>query len=423
MTPGTLSPRRPFFGWRVVGAAFLVAVLSWGSGFYGPPVFLYAIENARGWSVGLVSAAVTTHFLFGSVLVANLPAIHRRFGIPLVTAAGAVALSVGVFGWSLAVEPWQLFALTAVSGAGWGATSGAAINAMLAPWFHRRRPAALSLAYNGASVGGVVFQSLWIAAIGFWGFPGASLLIGVVTIVLVAAISIFFLTKTPASLGQAADGDAPSEANAVHKEIWRPLPGSPLWRNRRFLTLCAGTGICTFGQIGLIAHMVSIFVPALGAQGAGFCASAATASAIAGRTVVGALLPPDASRRAIVAANSGVQILGLVAFAWAGGENLYLIGAGVILFGFGIGNSTSLPPLIAQSDFARADVPRVVALNTAVSQACYAFAPAAFGLFRAHLEEQGPTAHQPVFFVVVAAVLALSALVYLVGRQKPDRPL
>ena len=423
MTLDTTSERRSFFGWRVVGAAFLVATLSWGSGFYGPSVFLYAIEETRGWSVGLVSAAVTAHFLFGSALVANLPALHRRFGLPLVTAVGAGCLSVGVFGWSLAAEPWQLFAVTAISGAGWGTTSGAAINGMIAPWFHRRRPAALSLAYNGASIGGVIFQSLWIAAIGFWGFPAASLLIGVGTIGLIAAVSILYFTKSPASVGQAPDGDAPSEANTIPPEIWRSLPGPSLWGNWRFLTLCVGTGICLFGQIGLLAHMISIYVPTLGAQWAGFCASAATASAISGRTLVAALLPPKASRRAVIAANSGVQIVGLIAFALAGGENLFLIGLGAIFFGFGIGNSTSLPPLIAQTDFTRADVPRVVALNTAVSQACYAFAPAAFGLFRTHLEEQGPTAHQPVFFLTVAAVLALSAIIFLIGRQKPDASL
>src|SRR5690606_14829407 len=29
-----------FFGWRVVWAAFTIAVLAWGIGFYGPSIFL-----------------------------------------------------------------------------------------------------------------------------------------------------------------------------------------------------------------------------------------------------------------------------------------------------------------------------------------------------------------------------------------------
>src|SRR5262245_21479217 len=73
--------RRIFHGWRVVGSAFVVAVFGWGVGFYGPPVFLSAVQSARGWPLALVSAAVTTHFLVGALTGANLPAIHRRLGL------------------------------------------------------------------------------------------------------------------------------------------------------------------------------------------------------------------------------------------------------------------------------------------------------------------------------------------------------
>ena len=49
---------------------------------------------------------------------------------------------------------------------------------------------------------------------------------------------------------------------------------------------------------------------------------------------------------------------------------------GVVLFGVGFGNATSLPPLIAQVEFVREDVPRVVGLIVGISQGGYAFAPA-----------------------------------------------
>jgi len=40
-----------FYGWTVVAAAFVVAVFGWGVGFYGPPIYLKAVSDARGWSV------------------------------------------------------------------------------------------------------------------------------------------------------------------------------------------------------------------------------------------------------------------------------------------------------------------------------------------------------------------------------------
>jgi hypothetical protein len=53
-----------FFGWKVVWAAFLVAVWSWGVGFYGPSVFLRTLHASHGWAISTISAAITTHFLF-----------------------------------------------------------------------------------------------------------------------------------------------------------------------------------------------------------------------------------------------------------------------------------------------------------------------------------------------------------------------
>src|SRR3954469_13626060 len=96
-----------FYGWRVAGAAFILAIFGWGLGFYGPPVYLHAVREARHWSVLLVSTAVTVHFLVGAVVVANLPALYRRFGLPKVTKAGALLLGLGVLGWAVAFEPWQ----------------------------------------------------------------------------------------------------------------------------------------------------------------------------------------------------------------------------------------------------------------------------------------------------------------------------
>jgi MFS family permease len=132
-----------------------------GDRFYGPPIYLQAIQETKGWPVPLISTAVTTHFVVGALVVATLPTLYARFGIPNATKAGALFLAIGVLSWASAAKPWQLYAATLFSGAGWAAMSGAAVNAIISPWFVRTRPAALSMAYNGASIGGLVFSPLW----------------------------------------------------------------------------------------------------------------------------------------------------------------------------------------------------------------------------------------------------------------------
>ena len=422
-TRATTAQAKPgaFYGWRVVGAAFIVAIFGWGLGFYGPPVYLHAVRELRGWSLALVSVAVTAHFLIGAIVVANLPKLYRRFGVSAVTKAGALSLGAGVTGWALAQAPWQLLAATLLSGAGWAAMGAAAVNQIVSPWFIRARPAALSMAYNGASVGGIVFSPLWVAAIALMSFPLAAPAIGVVTVLTIWLIADLTLAKTPRQMGLLPDGDAIGVAAIpVASPSAKPLPGSRLWRDPKFLTLSAGMALGLFAQIGLIAHLFSLLVPALGAQSAGLAMGAATAAAILGRTLVGWLMPAGADRRLVACASYGVQIAGSIACLVAAGTNIPLLLVGVILFGAGIGNATSLPPLIAQVEFTKDDVPRVVALIVAMAQGGYAFAPAAFGLMRelASRETFESAGAAPYVFAAAALIQALAMAALLVGRRR-----
>ena len=329
-----------FYGWHVVAAVFVLATFGWGLGFYGPPVYLHAVHELRGWSLNVVSTAVTVHFLFGAIVIANLPKLYRRFGVARVTKAGSLALAIGVTGWALAQEPWQLFVATLFSGGGWVTMGAAAVNAIVAPWFVRKRPAALASAYNGSSTGGVVFSPLWVAAIGLPGFPWAAIAIGLVVVATIWISADPYYSKTPESMGLHPDGDAPQAvATTLPVSPAKPLPKTQVWKDWRLATLAAGMALGSFAQIGLLAHLFSLLVPALGAQLAGFAAGGATAAAILGRTWVGWLMPARADRRLFGCANYLVQILGSLAFLFAAGDTIPLLWLGVFLFGAGIGNT------------------------------------------------------------------------------------
>jgi hypothetical protein len=407
-----------FYGWRVVGATFVLAVFGLGMGFHGPAVYLHAVHERTGWPLTLISMAVTVHFQAGAVVVANLPALHRRFGIPAVTKAGSILLAVGVFGWAVAAAPWQLFAATLLSGAGWVTMGVAAINAIVAPWFDRDRPAALAMAYNGGNIGGVVFSPLWAAAIGAIGFPAAAAAIGLVMVITMWILAETVFSRTPAQMRSPPDGDK-THTLSITSSAAEPLPGSRLWRDARFLTLAAAMALGLFAQIGLAVHLFSLLVPALGATPAGLAMGLVTAMAILGRTLIGWAMPAGADRRLVASASHAVQIAGCVAFMAADGTSVPLLVLGVVLFGAGFGNGTWLPPLIAQAEFVADDVPRVVALIVAISQAAYAFAPVVFGVIR---EFTAPAADAgsgaaPGLFIVAAIVQGLAISAFLAGRR------
>jgi MFS family permease len=420
----TAKPQsRPFFGWRVVAGAFVLAVLGWGLGFYGPPVYLHAVREARGWSVGIVSAAVTAHYLCGALVVANLPKLYARFGLKVVTRIGAIALAIGLVGWASAAAPWQLFVATILTGCGWVTMGAAAINAIVSPWFVRLRPKALSTAYNGASVGGIIFSPLWVWLIGAIGFQLAAALVGACTIAIVIWLTATTISLKLADLGQQPDGEAVNAVNAVAvSSSITPLPGPALWRDRRFRTLAIGMALGLFAQIGLLAHLFSLIVPALGSGLAGLVAGAATAAAIAGRTAFGWLMPVGADRRRWAALSYAIQIGGAAILILSSLSNPVLVVLGVLLFGFGIGNATSLPPLIAQVEFAKDDTPRVVALIVALAQATYAFAPAIFGIAREAVGTAGNASEALAVCTLAITVKMLAIAAFLAGRGERRRP-
>jgi MFS family permease len=400
-----------FFGWRVVAAAFVLAVFAWGVGFYGPGVYLHALHAREGWSLSLVSAAITLHFLASALMVGWLPALHRRFGLVAVTRTGALASALGVAGWALAEAPWQLVPAALLTAVGWSAHSGAAINAIVSPWFDQRRPAALSLAYNGASAGGILFTPLWAALIGALGFAAAGLLVAASVVLVLWPLAGIWFRPTPASLGLFPDGaDAPPPTRPRAARAEEDLP---LWRQRRFRSLSLAFAVGLAAQMGLLTTLFSILAPPLGAQGAGWALSAATACAILGRTAVGTLLPAGADRRLVGVGNFLMQAVGSALLALAAGEQVALLLAGVLLFGLGIGQLLSLPPMIAQAEWPAEKVAMVVALVTAVNQALYAFGP---GLFGAALDAFGPVAPP-----VLAGALQLVAAGLLVAGQRRRR--
>jgi hypothetical protein len=202
----------------------------------------------------------------------------------------------------------------------------------------------------------------------------------------------------------------------VHR---RRLPGTLLWRDRAFQTLVVTMALGLFAQIGLISHLFTALLPVLGAQAAGFAMGLVTIMAVAGRTLLGWIMPPTADRRLFACAGYALQCAGSLMLLVSLSTSVPFIVLGIVLFGVGFGNATSLPPLIAQREFDDDDVPRAVALVVAIGQGFYAFAPAVFGVIQDWGAEHGGAAS---IFVTAALFQAGAIAACLAGRRAIYRP-
>src|SRR5437764_4074465 len=256
---------RYFYGWNVVGATFVMALWSFGLGFYGIAVYVAMLQQLHGWSASAVSAPVTVYYVAGALLTAAIASVYERFGSRIVVATGAVAMAAGLATLGVVSRPWQLYPVFLVMSVGWGAMSGAAINIILAPWFQRRRGLAVSLAFNGATLGGVLVTPALIYLVGALGFARALAVAALVLVVVLLVMGAAVMRSGPDTLGLGPDGDPPRPPSA------RPLAaGDRRWRRDalrtwRFWSVSAPFALGLAAQVGVLTHMVALVTPALGA--------------------------------------------------------------------------------------------------------------------------------------------------------------
>jgi hypothetical protein len=211
------------------------------------------------------------------------------------------------------------------------------------------------------------------------GYTPAIVLVGIVMCMVLAPLIWRYLRPTPASLGLVPDG-ASVAANELHivRADYPRASLAQLFARRSFATLSASFALGMFAQVGVVAHLVTRLVPILGV------AQAAAPLSVVGKrcrwTSAVGRCTRQTDRRVVAAANFVMQAAGVALLAV--GTAATAIVPGCILFGLGVGNLLTLPPLIAQREFPPETVSRAVALITAVNQAVFPFAPALLGVLR-----------------------------------------
>ena len=370
---------RYFYGWNVVGATFVMALFSFGLGFYGITVYLATLQRLHGWSASAVSAPVTVYYIAGAVFTAMIGELYERFGPRTLVVTGSIAMAFGVLALGVVTHPWQLYPVFLVMSIGWGSMSGAAINVILAPWFRRRRGLVVSIAFNGATLGGVLIVPALIALIRMFGFRRALATAAFVLIVVLVAVVAGVLRRSPEELGLSPDGDprvsAPPEHAIVGEQRWRRAAV----RTWRFWSVSAPFALGLAAQVGVLTHLAALVAPMLGVGGAARAVSTTTAAAIIGRLATG-LVVDRLNRRVVSGATLAVQMIGLSLLAWA--PSVAVVYAGCGLFGLGVGNLTTLPGLIVAAEWPRERFSTLVALVVGINQFIFAFGPSVVGVIR-----------------------------------------
>jgi len=337
---------RVFYGWWIVAACLVIAVLSWGLGIFGVGVSIYAITQTRGISVGAVSTAFTVSAILSAIATFFVGPLIDRYGPRVVMAFGAITMAAGLALIGQVQTLAHAYGAFILSGLGNACLSVTAITAAISPWFEKHQGRAMSSAMLGASVGGMSSTPILILGVEKIGFPATMLWGAGLMLAIVLPLALFVMKKSPSELGLYPDGEPPRAKSEQAQP--RSFSRAEAIKTAAFISLVVAFSLGLGVQVGFLTHHVTLSVPLLGASGAAFIVSITAVAAFLGRVALARWADQVDLRvtSAIVLCIAAVSLEAIAALplVWV------LIGASVV-YGLTTGNVTSLSPIIVRREF------------------------------------------------------------------------
>jgi predicted MFS family arabinose efflux permease len=284
---------------------------------------------------------------------------------------------------------------------GWIGMGTVVIATVMSLWFVQRRGLAISLAFTGASMGGVVVTPLLVLLIDRAGFAAAMSIMAALMLAVLVPVVLAWIGPPSTD---------PSDGASIRSQQSRSPPGdlsrAMLIRRPAFWTISVPFALALIAQIGFIVHQIALLEPKIGRTNAGFAVSVMTFVAIAGRLGMGLVVDRFDPRR-VTAVSLLTQAAALLIILQTDSVPIMLAACG--LFGFSVGNLITLPPLIIQREFSVAGFAVVMGLSNAISGTVGSLGPALLGVV------EGWSGYDAALWLCIALEL-LAAVIVVQGR-------
>ncbi len=221
------ASRLPFYyGWLIIAVAFLTMAIGVTArtafSLLMPPL----IDEFK-WDRSVAAGAFSAGFLMSAILSPIVGRVIDVRGPRLVILTGVVLLAAGSFLAPYLAEPWQLYVtLGLLVGGGANMMTYTAHSQFLPNWFVRRRALAISIAFAGAGVGGIVILPWLQTIILAEGWRAACRAMGLLVLIVVLPIT-FLVFKRPQDIGLLPDGDRETSVAAARRHAANVV--DPAW--------------------------------------------------------------------------------------------------------------------------------------------------------------------------------------------------
>ncbi len=337
---------RIFYGWAVVGGAFVVLFLGFGNA-YTFTTYFTSLQAEFGADRAAVSLAFSiAGFLYFSLGAVSGP-VAARWGTRPTVAGGIALVGLAMIAAGLADSLTQVYLAYGLGvGIGVGFAYVPAIGAVQR-WFVARRGAASGYAVAGIGLGTLCMPPLTTLAIELMDWRLSYITFGAVTLVLGVAAALL-LVDSPDRRGLMPDGAANGGTGQPVTET-DSVPIGRAIRSRPFWVLYIATALVSVGLFIPFVHIV----PFAGDRGLGAGSGVLLLGLIgvgstAGRFLLGGVADRMGRRRSLAAMYVGMAVM----FAWwYVAESLTGMIAFSLVFGACYGGFVALAPAVIADYF------------------------------------------------------------------------
>ena len=399
-----------FYGWVVVGGAFVVMFLGFGVA-YSFGAFFKALQDefaADRADISLVfSLSIFLMFLVGAVAG---PAADR-FGPRRVIAAGMVLIGVGLLAASRATALWHLYII-------YGLTIGLGVGFSYVPavgtvqrWFVRRRGFASGVAVSGIGAGTLVgpFAAAWL--IGLFDWRGAYVAMAGVCVVLGLA-GARLIEHSPERRGLAPDGDPPATDSRTNGTATAGTDLKAALRSRPFLLYAGATFLTALGLFTPLVHLPNYARDhGLGEAAGVLLLGLFGLGSLIGRFLLGAIADRYGRHPTLAVT---FAVMGAMCVLWWASTGIWSLGIFAVVFGTCYGGFVALSPALMMDYFGGRNVSGIIGIL---------YSAAAFGALA------GPTLSGLAYDlmgsysipILAGAVFNLAAAAVMLATPTPER--
>jgi MFS family permease len=340
-----------FYGWIVLGAAFLIIMIGIGT-MFSSGVFLIPLQEEFGWSRSEISLASLLNWMTFGLFSFLCGTLSDRIGTRRVVILGGALLGLSLILSGLTRQLWHLY-LT------FGLLGGIGVGAFYVPlsatatrWFSSNRGLALAIVSAGNGTGILAIAPFARYLISTYDWATAFTVIGVLSWIVILPAALL-VQNSPADMGSTAYGTAgDADKSPVSSRL---VPGSGEMNGRQaaqtptFWLIALTHFCCCAAHSGPIFHMASFAMDmGIPKMAAATLLGLSGFTSIAGRLGTGMIADRIGAKTTLTTLLS-LQALGIVLYLWAG--PLWTFLALAVVFGIGYGGVMPLYAILTRQYF------------------------------------------------------------------------